>query len=226
MKSNKIFKNIVILGVFAVVNFSVLSLASTSGTYVNGAYKSGATYYGVKGNIECDPVSVSDGSYAYLMLSAGNPSTSNSYIKAGWCREATQNNNYHFYEVCNDLAGSEIYYSNTASTGTHSYEISNPRSDGYYDIIINGLTKASFYGYDLDMLNPKYVAFLGEVAGSSDQNPGTTNDPITMGYLKAKNASGLWINATFTTAGIKKLTFQKNNSAIGAYSFEQWDSRY
>ncbi len=41
-----------------------------------------------------------------------------------------------------------------------------------------------------------------------------------------KDTSENWINAKFTKTGVSGLSIQKNNSRVGAYTFEKWDSKY
>lgn len=194
-------------------------LAGNNGNYFNGTYKLGE-YRGVKGNIECDPVTVSRDVSIWIMLA--DSTTSNGYIQVGWGKASGQTRNWHFYQANGD------YYihqeTSVASTGTHSYQIEQDDSD--WIVKVNGSNVGTVSIDDLGW-NVDHAEFFGEIHDDTeDQNPGTVSDPETMGYLKLKNSSGTWENARFTIEGITDLTHQKNNIRLNAYTFEQWDSRY
>lgn len=221
MNNKKFIKNLSVFCMIVIISCTSAVNAAT-GHFFNGALKTGQ-FWGVKGNIECDPVVSTNDASAWMMLVGGN-----TYIQVGWGTRglADQGVNYHFWEVGNastsSINGQQIVA--VAPTGTHSYEISE--SNSVWLVKVNGSVVGACLVSSLGM-TPDHAEFFGEVHDSVyDQSPGTTVDPITMGYLKVRNSSGTWSNATFTNAGISSLSHQYNNSSVGSYSFEQWDSRY
>lgn len=221
MKKSKFTRLLLVTSVCVIACCSSV-FAGTKGNYFNGTYKLGV-FEGVKGNIECDPVEVTRDVSAWVMLA--DSTTSGSYIQVGWGKTAGQTQNYHFYQYNgNDGKAFFHYESSVASTGTHSYQIEE--SDGNWVMKVNGSTigtvPVSTLGWNVD-----HAEFFGEIHDDEDdQSPGTLADPISMGYLKVKNTSGSWINATFSVDGVSDLSHQKNNAHSGAYTFEQWDNRY
>lgn len=206
--------------VIVVLFTMILSNVVFAGNYFNGGLKDGGYYYGVKGNIECDPVYVSSNGdvCAWIML-AGSGSTD--YLQAGWGRRYYQTSNYHFFE----WSSSEGYgwgYASTASTGTHSYEINKSGSNWY--VYVNGNNVSTISTLDIPWTAVE-AQFFGETYNTSDQNPGSVSNPITMGYLKVKNSSGVWSNASLTYTH-NSLSTQSNNADVGDTTFEQWDTRY
>jgi hypothetical protein len=206
-----------ILIITLLLNSSIAQAAT--GYYFNGGAKSG-DFYGVKGNIECDPVTVSNDASVWIMITGtGNYD----YLQVGWGKNSGETKNWHFYQYSN----SGGYYhdqTSVASTGTHSYKLD--LVSGVWKIYVNGSQVSSVSDSTLGWSGRDEAQFYGEIHDSSgDQNPGTVTDPITMGYLKVKNSSGTWSGASLTRTKTS-LTHQKNNADVGDTTFEQWDNRY
>lgn len=201
---------------------------AASGYYFNGGAKE-ISNNGAEATIESQNPYVYSGSSISAWAMTCDDNYSNRYAQVGYLKYSRDSKPFYFYEYS---YGTSTWYQKQLTsapvTGTHHiYTVGCDSNNMYFKIDGTNYATCSLSSIPFSR---NTVEVFTETHHTSDQNPGSVANPVTMGDVSYKSTSNVWTSTkciNWHDIGYGDLSTQRNNIlSSGSYDWEVWDSRY